>query len=66
MNEQNQKNVSAGVKVLILFLYALLTIATCAAVWSFCPEVFVKLLAGALFACNGFAIYKLAKKVHKE
>ena len=66
MNEQNKENVSWGVKVLMLFIWALLTIATCAGVWSFCPEFFVKILAGGLFASNGFAIYKLGKKVNKQ
>lgn len=66
MNEQNKSNVAAGAKVLALVVFGLLTIATCAGVWNYCPEIFVKYLAGALFASNGFAIYKLAKKANKS
>lgn len=55
-----------GAKVLAVFAYAMLTIITCAGVWNHNPEPFVKWCAGFLFACNAFAIYKLARKVLAE
>ena len=62
MNDQNKNNVSTGLKKPALAIWALLTAATCAGVWNFCPEKSVKIAAGVLLACNGFAIYRLWKK----
>ena len=63
MNEDNKKRVSKGVKMLALAAYTLITIATCSAVWSYCPEVAVKVMSGILFLCNAFAIYRLGKHI---
>lgn len=53
-------------RVVGIALYALLTIATCAGVWNFCPETFIKVLAGALFCANAFIIYRFVKKLKAE
>jgi hypothetical protein len=66
MNEQNKNNLKLGLKKLALIVYAFLTIGTCAGVWNYCPETTVKVLAGILFVCNGFAIVRLWKKTDKE
>lgn len=50
-------------KIVCLFLYGMLTIVTCAGVWNYNPEGFVKLCAGLLLAANGVSIYCLAKKL---
>lgn len=55
-------NIIVWAKRVALVLYAILTIATCAGVWNYCPEATIKVFAGLLFAANGFAIYRLWKK----
>lgn len=62
MNDQNKNNVSTGLKKLALVIWALLTAATCAGVWNFCPEKAVKFGALLLFACNAVSIVSLWKK----
>jgi hypothetical protein len=62
MNEDNKKRVTVGAKKLALAVYAILTIATCAGVWNFCPEKAVKFGDLLLFACNAVSIVSLWKK----
>ena len=62
MNDQNKSNIREGLMKLALAAYAILTIATCAGVWNYCPETAVKVMAGVLFACNGLAVVRLWKK----
>lgn len=64
--KENNKDIVKWVKVIILALYCLLTIATCAGVWSFCPEPFVKWCAGILMAANGFIAYLTFKWIRKD
>ena len=59
----NKTRLEMGAKVVALFLFGLLTIITCAGVWNYCPETWVKWCAGALFVCNGIGIYFLAKRI---
>lgn len=66
MNEFNKGNMKWGLKVLFLFIWALLTVAICSAVWTFVPEVAIKVAAGALFAANVVEIVKLGKRISKE
>ena len=66
MNEDNKKRMKWGLDVLAIFIAALLVIAVCAGVWNYCPEPFVKVLAGVLFAADGYLIYRFAKKIHDE
>lgn len=56
-------NIKKFLKIAALAVYALLTIATCAGVWNYCPEAAVKWFAFALFVCNGFSIYRHAKRL---
>ena len=62
----NKTRLEMGAKVIALVIFGMLTIVVCAGVWNYCPEAWVKWAAGALFACNGFAIYKLGKKVSED
>lgn len=62
MNDQNKSIIKEGLAKLALVIYALLTIATCAGVWNYCPETTVNILSTALLACNGLAIVRLWKK----
>ena len=66
MNDQNKSNIREWLAKLAIAAYAILTIATCAGVWSYCPETAVKVMAGILFVCNGLAIVKLWKKSNPE
>jgi len=59
--KENSVNILKWVKLIAIALYCILTFATCAGVWNFCPEPFVKWCAGFLFAANGLAIYAIAK-----
>ena len=59
--KENSVNIVKWVKVIVLALYCLLTIATCAGVWNFCKEPIVKWCAGILMAVNAVAIYVIAK-----
>lgn len=63
MNEDNKKRMKWGPDVLLIVMAALITIAVCSGVWNYCPEPFIKVLAGVLFAINGYIIYRFAKKL---
>ena len=62
----NNSRIAKGIKVIALAVYGLLAIATCAAVWNYCPEPAVKWFAGALFVFNGISIYLHAKNIKTE
>lgn len=66
MEQDNKNRVVWGLEVAALVLYVLITIATCAGVWNFCPEKFVKVLAGILFLVNGYAAFQKARKLRKN
>ena len=48
-----------------LFIYGLMTVVTCAAVWSVETKHVLDVIAGLLFAANGYAIYRAAKSIEK-
>jgi Pyruvate/2-oxoacid:ferredoxin oxidoreductase delta subunit len=62
----NKSRIAKGVKIIALVIYGMLTIATCAGVWNFCPERAVKLFSAALFAANGGVIWYLAKTIKTD
>ena len=62
----NKDRIKKGSKMLFLFVWALLTIAVCSAVWSFVPEIALKVAAGGLFAANAIEIVKLGQRISKE
>ena len=66
MTPENKNRMLWGAKVIALIIYVILTIATCAGVWNFCPEPFVKWCAGLLFAANGFIAYLTFKWIRKN
>ena len=53
-------------KAFLLVIWAMLTIATCSGVWSFCQEKAVKTFAIGLFICNGAAIAIFARRAYKK
>ena len=63
MQQENKNQIAMWLKVLALFAYALITIITCAAVWNTAPGAFISLVAVALFATNGYIIYRKATKL---
>lgn len=44
-----------------LFLYGLITVATCAAVWNAETKPVLDVIAGLLLLANGYVIYRKAK-----
>ena len=56
MNNFNKTNVLWGLKVLFLFVLAILTIATCAGVWNAGLDRWVSWSALALFLAVGYVI----------
>jgi hypothetical protein len=48
-----------------LFLYGLITVVTCAAVWGAGQKAVVAVVAGLLLAANGYAIYRKAMAMKK-
>lgn len=51
---------------LALFIWALASIATSAAVWNARPGVFFSIVAAVNVICSGWGIYKAARGLEKE
>lgn len=66
MNEFNKGNMKWGLKVLLIFVWAILSIATCAIVWNFVPSVLGCIAAAGLFVFNAVAIIKEGKSLSKK
>ena len=66
MNDENKNRLVFGLKVVALVLFIGLTIITCAGVWNYNPEGFVKWCALALAICNGYLAVKYYLKIKKE
>lgn len=66
METDNKLRLAYGLKIFAFALYALLTIITCAGVWNYNPEGFIKWCAIALFITNGCVIYFFVKRLSKE
>ena len=66
METDNKIRLAYGLKIAALAIWAMLTIITCAGVWNFNPEGFVKWAALALLICNGIVIYCFGKRLNKE
>ena len=52
-------------KVVCLFLWAMVTIITCSAVWNSHPTTFIGIVAGLNLLINGVCIFFAAKKIKK-
>ena len=63
MNEDLKRTLILFAKVLSLVLYAMITIATCAAAWNGRPGTTISIAAGILLAVNGYVIYRKVKKL---
>lgn len=61
----NKERMKLGLRVLLLFIWALLTIATCAAVWNLVKNVTLIIASVLLFGFNAIAIRKAAKMLSK-
>lgn len=66
METDNKLRLAYGLKIFALAIWAVLTIITCAGVWNFNPEGFVKWAALALLICNGLVIFFYGKRLNKE
>ena len=66
METDNKLRLAYGLKIAALAIWAMLTIITCAGVWNFDPEGFVKWAALALLICNGLVIFFYGKRLNKE
>lgn len=66
METDNKLRLAYGLKIAALAIWALLTIITCAGVWNFNPEGFVKWSALALLIVNFVFIIVLGKKFNTE
>lgn len=60
------KNFVWGWKVLGLFAYAILTIATCVGVWNSHPDGWLIGVSVTLFLVNGYIVYRKVKKLLYE
>lgn len=61
--EFSTNNKKWGFKVLAIFIYAIVTVVTCVAVWNSCPEATPKVLSCVLLVCNFAAIVSIVKKM---
>lgn len=59
-------NFKWGWKVLALFIYAILTIATCAGVWNSHPGAWLAVAAALLFASNATLIFLQGRWLIKQ
>ena len=60
------KSINLFFRVSAMAIYLFATIATCATVWNSKPGVTLSIIAGLLFAANGYVIYRWAKATEKE
>ena len=58
MNEQSKHNMKRGLEILLIFIWAVLTAATCAMIWNFIPTILNSLVAVGLFSFNAAAIIR--------
>lgn len=49
-----------------LFLYGLITVAGCAAIWNAGLTPTLAVIAGLLLGCNGYVIFRKAKALQKD
>jgi len=61
MEQENKNNIARWLKILAIVAYALITVITCSAVWNSRPGAFISVVALALFATNGYVIYRKVK-----
>ena len=63
MEENNKKGLKKGLNILIMIIWAILTIATCCIVWNSVPGLGFAITAGALFAFNSAAIIEKIRRL---
>jgi hypothetical protein len=66
MNEQNKHNMSRGLELLLIFIWAILTAATCAMIWNFIPTILNSLVALGLFSFNAVAIIRQIRDFNRR
>lgn len=66
METDNKLRLAYWLKVFVLGLWGLFTIITCAGVWNYNQEGFVKWTAFLLMICNGVVIYFFIRRLNKE
>lgn len=62
----NKESTRLFLMVLCLFLWAMVTIITCSAVWNSHPTTFIGIVAGISFVINGVCIYFAARQIAKS
>lgn len=63
MTPENKYRINRGLKVFGLFIWAVLTIATCAVVWNAKAGASATVLAGILLVVNAVVIFLIAKSM---
>lgn len=66
MDQDNKLRLVFGLKMLALVIYAVLTAITCAGVWNYNPEGFIKWCALAMGLCNGALAVKYYLRLKRE
>ena len=66
MNELSKHNMKRGLGMLLIVIWAMLTVATCAMVWNFIPTILNSLVALGLFAFNAAAIVQKFRAFSKK
>jgi len=60
------KSSKALIRVIALFLYGIITVAACAAVWKSGASATLSVIAGLFLAANGYVIYRKAIALSEE
>lgn len=63
MNPEKKKSAIRIVSIVLMFLYAIAVIATCAAVWNSKQGAFPSICAIVVFAVNAWCIYRNARNL---
>lgn len=62
----NKSRLKQGLEYLLIFVWIIITIMTCSAVWSFISNPTFIVTAALLFGFNVTAIVKAAKKINER
>lgn len=62
----NKDRLKQGLEVLLVFVWVLVTIMTCSAIWSFVSNPTFIVTAALLFGFNTVAVIKAAKKINER
>lgn len=66
MQEDNKKRMKQGFKMLLLVIWLVLSIATCAGIWNVAFSTLLSVCAGGMLIGNFWAIVKIYKEINKS